>query len=46
MVRNGGRNGVALSAGFRWALGKDLNKTKTIHPNKKTIIKNTNQQVQ
>jgi len=26
MVRNGGRNGVALSAGFRWALGKDLNK--------------------
>ena len=23
MVRNGGRNGVALSAGFRWAIGKD-----------------------
>lgn len=23
MVRNGGRNGVALSTGFRWALGKD-----------------------
>jgi outer membrane autotransporter protein len=23
MVRNGGRNGVALTAGFRWALGKD-----------------------
>lgn len=23
MLRNGGRNGIALSAGFRWALGKD-----------------------
>ena len=22
MIRNGGRNGIALSAGFRWALGK------------------------
>ncbi len=24
MLRNGGRTGVALSAGFRWALGKDV----------------------
>ena len=23
MIRNGGRNGVALSAGFRWAIGKE-----------------------
>jgi len=23
MVRNGGRDGVALSLGFRWQLGKD-----------------------
>ena len=23
MIRNGGRNGVALTAGFRWALGKE-----------------------
>ena len=49
MVRNGGRNGVALSTGFRWALGKDLNKTnktKEIDSNKKTIIKKTNQKVQ
>jgi len=23
MLRNGGRNGVALNAGFRWAIGKD-----------------------
>ena len=26
MIRNGGRNGVALSLGFRWALGKDSKK--------------------
>ncbi len=26
MIRNGGRNGVALSLGFRWALGKDSSK--------------------
>ena len=48
MLRNGGRNGVALSAGFRWALGKDLNKinrNKTLHSSKKTIIKITNQKV-
>ena len=28
MVRNGGRNGVALTAGFRWALDRDKNKDK------------------
>ena len=22
-IRNGGRNGIALTAGFRWSLGKD-----------------------
>jgi hypothetical protein len=26
MIRNGGRNGIALTAGFRWSLGKDNNK--------------------
>ena len=26
MVQNGGRNGVSLSAGFRWAIGKDNKK--------------------
>jgi hypothetical protein len=26
MLRGGGRNGVALSAGFRWAIGKDPTK--------------------
>ena len=42
MIRNGGRNGVALSAGFRWALGKDKTKENKaqgeIKPNK-TVIK-------
>jgi outer membrane autotransporter protein len=28
MIRNGGRNGIALTAGFRWSLGKDNNKYK------------------
>ncbi|MBR6099264.1 hypothetical protein IKP85_05910 [bacterium] len=28
MMRNGGRNGVALSAGFRWAIGKDKKQSK------------------
>ncbi len=26
IVRNGGRNGVALTFGFRWALGKNVDK--------------------
>ena len=43
MIRNGGRNGVALSAGFRWAIGKDSskksqNKTDQPYP---SIHKNT-----
>jgi hypothetical protein len=25
MLRNGGRNGISLTGGFRWALGKDAN---------------------
>ena len=33
MVRSGGRNGIALTAGFKWTLGKNislqLNKLKT-----------------
>ena len=28
MLRSGGRNGIALSAGFRWALGKDGSNSK------------------
>lgn len=29
MVRNGGRNGVALTAGFRWAIGNESNPDNT-----------------
>ena len=41
MVRNGGRNGVVLSAGFRWLFGKNKNskKTEVSKVNGKTIIK-------
>jgi hypothetical protein len=28
MMRNGGRNGIVLTGGFRWALGKDKSKEK------------------
>ena len=34
MVRNGGRTGVALSMGFRWALGKDAELTETVKQSK------------
>lgn len=30
MLRNGGRNGVALTGGFRWALGKKNNKIEKV----------------
>ncbi len=36
MLRNGGRTGVSLQAGFRWAIGKDL-KTTDIAKTKKII---------
>ncbi len=41
MIRNGGRNGVVLSAGFRWTLGKNNKKTKhnTSKPGHKAVIK-------
>ena len=44
MLRNGGRNGIALTGGFRWALGKDgSDKTKEKVENKTApkIIKTT-----
>ena len=37
MIRNGGRTGVVLQAGFRWTLGKDT--TKTDSAKTKKIIK-------
>jgi outer membrane autotransporter protein len=39
MIRNGGRNGVVLSAGFRWALGKNNKKAKNAKSKEKTVIK-------
>ena len=39
MIRNGGRNGVVLSAGFRWTLGKNNKKTKNAESKSKTVIK-------
>lgn len=46
MIRNGGRNGVALSLGFRWALGK--NKTQNVYDPKtqqKTVLKSLNSNI-
>lgn len=40
MVRNGGRNGVVLSAGFRWTIGKKQKEANSILPKQKTVIKN------
>lgn len=37
MFRNGGRNGIALSLGFRWSFGKSLSKTKSVSTDKKII---------
>jgi hypothetical protein len=45
MARSGGRNGVAMSAGFRWAIGKNYEEhvksglIPTTQPVKKTVIK-------
>jgi len=39
MIRNGGRNGIALTAGFRWSLGKEgkgVNE-KVMNPSKNTV---------
>ena len=42
MMRNGGRNGVVLSAGFRWALGKADNQDNKVQP-KENIVPVNNQ---
>ncbi len=39
MIRNGGRNGVALTGGFRWNLGKDPDKTVNSVNKVKKVIK-------
>ena len=30
MIQNGGRNGISLTAGFRWAIGRGVNESKPI----------------
>jgi outer membrane autotransporter protein len=42
MVRNGGRNGIVLSAGLRWTFGKENKKTKATAAKQKTVIKSIN----
>ncbi len=39
MIRNGGRNGVALSAGFRWAVGKNYPKNPFKGADKTKVMK-------
>ena len=39
MIRNGGRNGVALTGGFRWNLGKDPDETVNNANKVKKVIK-------
>ena len=38
MIRNGGRNGIALSFGFRWTLGKN-NNNKLLQKENPTVVK-------
>ena len=40
MIRNGGRNGVALTFGFRWELGKNQKHIERVQRTNKTIIGN------
>ena len=45
MIRNGGRNGIALSFGFKWAIGKDnkrIEQVKSPVEHKKVVIKQIN----
>lgn len=44
MIRNGGRNGVALSFGFRWTLGKN-NNNKLLQKENPTIVKTSQKKI-
>ncbi len=39
MMRNGGRNGVAMTGGIRWALGRDNNTEKVQNNTQKKVVK-------
>ena len=45
MIRNGGRNGVALTGGFRWNLGKDPDETVNNVNKVKKVIKTLDSKV-
>ncbi len=38
LVRNGGRNGVVLTAGFRWRLGKDNKSQQNVKDNNRNTL--------
>ena len=39
MLRNGGRNGIALTFGFKWAVGKDSKPIERVQNNTKHVLK-------
>lgn len=39
MLRNGGRNGIALSFGFKWTLGKDKKPIERVQNGTKHVLK-------
>ena len=41
MLRNGGRNGIALTFGFKWAVGKDSKPIERVQNNTKHVLKVT-----
>jgi len=45
MIRNGGRNGIALTAGFRWSLGNETPVNKVDAPSASKIVKQINPQI-
>ena len=42
MLRNGGRTGIVLTAGFRWTLGRKNSKSSKTKHKQKTVIKKMN----
>ena len=42
MLRNGGRNGIAITGGFRWSLGKAPGKETVSGPKVKKVLKSRN----
>ncbi len=44
MIRNGGRNGIALSFGFRWTLGKN-NNNKLLQKENPTVVKTSQKKI-